>query len=156
MTKINDIATEVMYCCYERNPEALDNIFDNLSRDEYQSITHKLLEAISILLKKDVDTLAWFCGYMASEINRTEDNFKPIHPITLLSEVLIRAGMQPFVDFTPYPTCRLIISNITKFESLPQEIKTVVQDIFSTMEADSQEAKQINDALLQELVVNEE
>jgi hypothetical protein len=48
--------------------------------------------------RKIIDTLSWFCGYIASEINRTEDNQKPHHPITKLSKTLITLGMEPFTE----------------------------------------------------------
>ncbi len=89
---------------------------------------------------------------MASEINHTLDNHQPHHPIASLSKVLILSDMQPFVDFTPYPGCRLIIANTMKFEALPGSVKALVQKAFDLMETPD---KQMNNALLQELVVVE-
>jgi len=73
-------------------------------------------------LTGDIDTLAWFCGYIALEINRSEDNHKLHHPIKLLSKLLIKHGMQPFTDFSPYPGCQLIIINTKKFTTLPEQV----------------------------------
>jgi hypothetical protein len=105
--------------------------------------------------RKIIDTLSWFCGYIASEINRTEDNQKPHHPITKLSKTLITLGMEPFTDFMPYPGCRIVILNSEKFESLPEEVQAIVQQAFDVTESSSEEAQRVNDALLQELVVQE-
>lgn len=92
---------------------------------------------------------------MASEINRTEDNQKPHHPIAELSKTLITSGMEPFTDFMPYPGCRIVILNSEKFESLPESVQAVVQQAFNIKESTGKEAQRINDALLQELVVQE-
>lgn len=81
-------------------------------------------------LTDDIDTLAWFCGYTASEINRSEDNHKPHHPITLLSKLLIKFGMQPFSDFMPYLGCRIVILNADKFESLAAGAQTSFADVW--------------------------
>ncbi|MHC5830647.1 MAG: hypothetical protein ACYT04_85555, partial [Nostoc sp.] len=104
----------------------------------------------------DIDTLSWFCGYMASEINRTQDNQKPHHPIAELSKTLITSGMEPFSDFMPYPGCRLVILNSEKFESLPESIQAIVQQAFDIRESSSEEAHRINNALLQELTVTQD
>ena len=83
---------------------------------------------------------------MASEINHSEDNYKPLHPIMLLSLVLIEAGMIPFIDFMPYTGCRLIIDNVNKFESLPKSVKDVLQQYYRVLENTSVEFKRVNDA----------
>ena len=83
--QINKLVEQVVRNCKERRPEALDQIFDNLLTSEYQHITLELLEEISASLQNDINTLAWFCGYMASEINHTLDNHQPNHPIASLS-----------------------------------------------------------------------
>lgn len=159
MTKIDKIAVEVVNHCRNHNPEELDQIFDKLpvglTPKKYQNLYERLLAKILFSLKEDIDTLSWFCGYFASEINHSEDN-KLNHPITELSKILIQSNMQPFVDFIPYPGSRLVIANTDKFESLPREVKDLMQDLFSVIETSGEEAKEINDALLQELVVNEE
>ncbi|MDF5727885.1 MAG: hypothetical protein PUP92_07550 [Rhizonema sp. PD38] len=74
---IDNLIEEIVSHCSLRRPEALDKIFDNLPSSEYQYITLELLEKISVFLQNDTDSLAWFCGYMASEINCSEDSHQP-------------------------------------------------------------------------------
>ncbi|MEH2207148.1 MAG: hypothetical protein V7K53_24270 [Nostoc sp.] len=119
------------------------------------NLNQRVVTGILAALQKDIDTLSWFCGYMASEINGSEDNQKPHHPIAELSKTLIKSGMEPFTDFMPYPGCRIVILNSEKFESLPESVQAVVQQAFDIKESTGKEAQRINDALLQELVVQE-
>lgn len=146
-TKTNKLIKSAVKYCRKQNPEELDEIFDNLPVE----INRKILKGILADLDRDVDTLAWFCGYLAGEVNRTSDNDKLGHPITLLSKILIKHGMQAFVDFSPYPGCQIIISNTEKFEALPEKVQVLVQDSFKLIERSTEEAKRINDALLSEL-----
>lgn len=143
---MNRIIEAAIQYCQRRSPEQLDYIFDNLPID------HETLQAIAGRL--DIDTLAWLCSYLCSEINYTQDNYKAKHSIAELSKLLIQAGMQAFVDFMPYPTCRIIIMDVDKFESLPLEIQYQVAATFKLQEVSGEEADQINTALLQELTVN--
>ena len=150
-TKIDKLIESAVRYCHKRHPEALDSIFDYLHVNLNQGVVTGILAA----LQKDIDTLSWFCGYMASEINRSEDNQKPHHPIAELSKTLITSGMEPFTDFMPYPGCRIVILNSEKFESLPESVQAVVQQAFDIKESTGKETQRINDALLQELVVQE-
>ncbi|AVH66319.1 hypothetical protein [Nostoc sp. 'Peltigera membranacea cyanobiont' N6] len=150
-TKIDKLIESAVRYCHKRRPEALDSIFDYLPVNLNQRVVTGILAA----LQKDIDTLSWFCGYMASEINGSEDNQKPHHPIAELSKTLIKSGMEPFADFMPYPGCRIVILNSEKFESLPESVQAVVQQAFDIKESTGKEAQRINDALLQELVVQE-
>ncbi|MDZ7960901.1 MAG: hypothetical protein RMY34_23980 [Aulosira sp. DedQUE10] len=150
-SKIDKLIESAVCYCYKRHPEALDNIFDYLP----VNLNQRVVTGILVALQKDIDTLSWFCGYMASEINRSEDNQKPHHPIAELSKTLIKSGMEPFTDFMPYPGCRIVILNSEKFESLPESFQAVVQQAFDIKESTGKEAQRINDALLQELVVQE-
>lgn len=97
-SKTDKLVEQVVRYCQKRHPEALDQIFDNLpvgrTVPEYQRLNQQILTGTTNALTGDIDTLAWFCGYIASEINRSEDNNKPHHPITLLSKLLIKHGMQ--------------------------------------------------------------
>ncbi|MBR8840437.1 MAG: hypothetical protein DSM106950_42250 [Stigonema ocellatum SAG 48.90 = DSM 106950] len=149
---IDQLIEQVVHHCQTRHPEALDNIFDNLP----VSINEQVLESTLAILSSDINQFSWFCGYMAGEINRTEDNYKPRHPIAELSKILIAAGMQPFIDFTPYPGCRLVIANVKKFESLPEDVLAVVREVFDFVKTPDQQIQEINDALLQELVISGE
>lgn len=145
--KTNKLIKNAVDYCRKQNPEKLDKIFDNLSIE----INRKILKGILTDLHDDTDNLAWFCGYLAGEVNRTSDNNKPRHPITLLSKILMKHGMQEFKDFSPYPGCRIIIGNTEKFEALPEKVQMLVQDSFKLIERSTEEAKQINDALLKEI-----
>jgi len=114
---INHLIQQVVHHVQSRHPEALDLVFDSLP----VNINEQVLTGTLATIEKDIDTLSWFCGYFAGEINHSEDNEVPRHPITDLAKIFIEAGagMQPFIDFTPYPGCRLVIANTAKFESLP-------------------------------------
>ncbi|MEH2154912.1 hypothetical protein [Nostoc sp.] len=85
--------------------------------------------------------------------NSTSDNDKSYHPITLLSKLLIKSGMQPFVDFMPYIGCRISILNNDKFEALPPRVQAAVKEAFDVVETSGEEAQRINEALLRELEV---
>ena len=146
--QINEIVEIAVGCCHQRNPELLDEIFDDLPVE----INKQVLAGTVAALQGDTDSLAWFCGYFAGAINRSEDNEKP-HSIALLSKLLIRNEMEAFVDFSPYPGCRLVIINTDKFGALPPKVKAVMQEAFDVNEASGEEVQQINDALLEELTV---
>lgn len=156
-TKTDKLVQQVVKHCQKRSPEALDQIFDNLpvgrTVQEYQRLNQQILAGTTNALTGDIDTLAWFCAYIASEINRSEDNNKPHHPIKLLSKLLIKHEMRPFVDFSPYPGCRLIIINTEKFAALPLQVQKLVEEAFDVMESTGEQAIQVNNALLEELVV---
>lgn len=156
-SKTDKLVQQVVRYCQERSPEALDQIFDNLpvgrTAQQYQRLNQQILTGTINALTGDIDTLAWFCGYTASEINRTSDNHKSHLPITLLSKLLIKQRMQPFSDFMPYPGCRIVILNADKFESLPTEVRNTVQQAFDVMENSSHQLQHVNNALLEELVV---
>ncbi len=96
---INQLIQQVVHHCQSRHPEALDLVFDTLRVD----INEQVLDGAMAVLSSDIDQLSWLCGYFAGEINCSEDNHKPHHPITDLAKILIESGMQPFIDFTPYP-----------------------------------------------------
>ncbi|MEO1375487.1 MAG: hypothetical protein AAFW70_14455 [Cyanobacteria bacterium J06635_10] len=61
--------------------------------------------------------------------------------------------MKAFVDFSPYPGCRLVIINTDKFAALPEKVKSLMQEAFDVNQASSEEVLRINDALLEELMV---
>jgi len=148
-TKIDKLVERAVKHCHQRSPERLDQIFDNLSVELNERVLFRTLAA----LRTDTDTLAWFCGYFAGAINKSEDNNKPSHSITLLSKLLIKHGMQPFADFSPYPGCRLMILNTEKFETLPEKVQALLQETFDVTERTPEEARQVNDALMEELMV---
>jgi len=143
-SKLDILAESVVFYCQQRSPEKLDTIFD------YQSpeINHQICDKVIGIL--DIDTIAWFCGYLASEINCTQDNNKP-YPIGELSGFLISLGFKLFEDFTPYPGCRLVIANTEKFQSLPQETQDKINQFFEIQEKSSEESQQINNAIIQKL-----
>jgi len=149
---INQLIQQVVHHVQSHHPEALDLVFDSLRVD----INEQVLAGAMAILSSDIDQLSWFCGYFAGEINCCEDNYKPHHPITNLAKILMKSGMQPFVDFTPYPGCRLVIANTAKLESLPEDVKAVVMEVFDLIETPDKQMQQMNDAILQELVVGGE
>ncbi|MEH2376190.1 hypothetical protein [Nostoc sp.] len=148
-TKIDKLVENAVGYCHKRHPEALDKIFDNLS----VKLNQQVLDGTVAALKKDIDSLSWLCSYFASEINSSSDNDKPYHPIMLLSKLLMKSGMQPFVDFMPYVGCRISILNNEKFEALPPKVQAAVKEGFDVTETSGEEAQKINEALLRELSV---
>ncbi|MEA5595730.1 hypothetical protein [Rivularia sp. UHCC 0363] len=148
--KIDKLIERAVRCFQKRQPEALDQIFDNLLNPH---LNNQVVAGALAILDDDTDTKSWLCGYFASEINCTSDNDKPRHPIILLSKLLIVSGMEPFSDFMPYPGCRIMIINHEKFEALPPKVQALVQESFNVTESNWEEAQQINDALLEELMV---
>ncbi|QIR41789.1 hypothetical protein HCG51_34330 (plasmid) [Tolypothrix sp. PCC 7910] len=148
-TKIDNLVESAVRYCQKRNPEALDKIFDNLP----VKLNKQVLDGTVAALQKDIDSLSWLCGYFASEINSTSDNDKPYHPITLLSKLLMKSGMQPFVDFIPNIGCRISILNTDKFAALPPRVQAAVKAGFEAVETSGEEAQRINEALLQEFEV---
>ncbi|MEM6399810.1 MAG: hypothetical protein AAF757_06195 [Cyanobacteria bacterium P01_D01_bin.116] len=147
-SQINEIVELSVGCCHQRSPELLNEIFDDLPVE----INKQILSGTVATLRNDIDSLAWFCGYFAGAINRSEDNEKP-HLIVLLSKILIQNGMEAFADFSPYPGRRLVILNTQKFESLPPKTQALMQEAFDVNEASGEEVKRINNAILEELVV---
>lgn len=147
-TQINKLIERAVNYCNQRSPEGLDQIFDNLT----PQLNKQVLMGTLALLGDDDDSLAWFCGYFAGAINRSEDNDKP-HSITLVSKLLIKHGMEAFADFAPYPGRRLVIINTEKFETLPEKTKALMQEAFDVNAMSGEEVKRINNALLEELVV---
>ncbi|HEY9661589.1 MAG TPA: hypothetical protein V6C65_24290 [Allocoleopsis sp.] len=139
-------------CCRQRNPEALDRIFDTLNpgyplaQAEHRS--SQVIHGIVTQLHADLDTLSWFCGYMASEINRSGD--RADLPITQLSKILIEVGLVPFVDFVPYMGQRIAILQPEKFAALPDSLHQRLQAAFDFTERSAEELEQINEAIRQE------
>jgi len=156
-TEADTLIEQVVKLCHERSPEPLDAIFNSLSSKrtakQYQQLNQKVLWGSVAAIKSDIETLSWFCSYLSSEINRTEDNNNPRHPIQDLAKILITAGMRPLDDFMPYPGCRIVIMNTKKFEALPDVVKTAVKEAFEVIQRTSEEVQQTNDVLLEELEV---
>jgi hypothetical protein len=148
-TKTDKLIEQVVRHATKRNPSSLDQIFDNLA----PKLSNEVLQGTLAALAADIDTLAWLCGYFASEINSAADNDKSHQPITLLSKLLIKHGMQPFTDFMPYIGCRISILNVDKFEALPDSVQEVVKEAFELRESSDEEMKKINDALMAEMSV---
>ena len=61
--------------------------------------------------------------------------------------------MKAFTDFSPYPGRRLVIINTEKFAVLPEKVQILVRDSFDVNAMSGEEVKRVNDALLEELVV---
>ena len=73
-TKTDKLIEQAVLHATKHDPESLDRIFDNLPIKLNEQV---LLGAVAKLtggiaaLTKDIDTLAWLCGYFAGEINST-------------------------------------------------------------------------------------
>lgn len=101
-------------------------------------------------LKDDADSIGWLCGYMASEINTQTDNHRQDLLITTISQLLVKAGWQPFTDFVPLPGNRLLVcdQNLVKF--LPPKIRAVLENFASISARGREEVGKIIDALKSE------
>lgn len=123
--------------CQKRNPEALDRLLDSVHLDhtpqEIERLSYQLTQGTVAQIQSDIDTLSWFCGYMASEVNSSEDNARHL-PIAELSKKLILAGMHPFQDFAPYPDRRLVVIDIQKAEALPRDLQDELKAAFGSDE----------------------
>jgi hypothetical protein len=147
----------VVRYCQKRSPEALDRVFDamtkgcTLTEGEWRS--EQVIVGTLAQVGTDLDTLAWFCGYMAGEINRREDNQREHLPLTHLSKQLIEWEFQPFLDFVPYPGQRIVILSVEKVAALPPELQAELEAKFDLMERSGEELQQVNEALMQEMFV---
>jgi hypothetical protein len=139
--------------CHKRSPEALDRVFDTLPHND-EHLSQQIIAATVAQLRTDLDTLSWFCGYMASEINHSEDSDRAHLPLTSLSAKLITLGFQPFIDFVPYPGRRIIILDADRFAALPVSIQAEIKVAFDLMEQSGEQVQQVNEALSQELFVS--
>lgn len=151
-TEFDKLIERIVRYCLKRSPEALDQLFDRLPRHD-EKLSQSIITAIVAQLQSDLDTLSWLCGYMASEINRREDNDRSHLPITALSRKLIALGLEPFQDFSPYPGQRIIILSPEKFEALPDCIRAEVEAAFDLLEQSGEQVQQVNEAIRQELNV---
>jgi hypothetical protein len=149
-TDFDKLIERIVRYCHKRSPEALDRIFDALPRND-ENLSQRIIAAIATQLQPDLDTLSWFCGFMASEINRSEDSDRAHLPLTALSRKLIMLGFQPFQDFSPYPGQRIVILSPEKFEALPESVQADVKAAFDLLEQSGEQLQQVNEALRQEL-----
>jgi hypothetical protein len=87
----------VVRYCQKRSPEALDRIFDSMTKGctvtEGEWRSEQVITGALAQIGADLDTLAWFCGYMAGEISRREDNQREHLPLTHLSKRLTEWGL---------------------------------------------------------------
>ena len=150
-TKTEKLAERVVQYACDRSPESLDRVFDNLPA----KLNLQVLNGVIATLEKDIDTVAWLCSYFAGEINSSEDNNKSHNSITLLSKLLMSYGMKPFVDFMPYTGCRISVLNADKFKALPTQVHEVIKKGCNVTEVSVEEARRINEALLQEIEIIE-
>jgi hypothetical protein len=150
---------QIVRHCRERQPEALDCIFDKMhvgrTVEASGRLSQRVMAGVCTQLQPDVDTLAWFCGYLASEINRSEDNERDRLPLTELSKKLINLGFTVFKDFVPYSGRRIVIVSPEKFEALPESERTEIEQAFTLLEESGEQLWQINEALREELMVTE-
>jgi hypothetical protein len=58
-TKTHKLVERAVHCCRMRQPEKLDQIFDNLP----VKLNNQVLDDTLSALKEDVDSLGWLCGY---------------------------------------------------------------------------------------------
>lgn len=147
--KIDELVQRVVSYVRARKPQSIDQVFDSLP----VNLNDQILNGVLADLSDDADSLAWLCGYFASEINSSEDNDKLHKPITLLSKLLIKHGMRPFDDFLPYIGCRLTVFNTDKFALLPIKVQAVLRGGFDVEKMSNEDFGRINDALLGEMEV---
>jgi len=149
-TEADKLVERMVHHCQKRNPEALD-LFEIPARGrlldsvhvgraprESEQLSYVLTHGTLAQIESDIDTLSWFCGYMCDEINTREDGNQPL-PITQLAKKLIEAGMEPFEDFVPYPSRRLVIINDEKAETLPEDLRTELRETFDLRKTSGEE-----------------
>ncbi len=157
-TDADKLVERMVHHCQKRNPEALDRLLDSVhvgrAPRESEHLSYVLTHGTLAQIESDIETLSWFCGYMCDEINTREDGNQPL-PVTQLAKKLIEAGMEPFEDFVPYPGRRLVIINDEKAETLPEELRTELREMFDLRKASGEELYQMNEAIAQELMVTE-
>jgi hypothetical protein len=152
-TEFDKLIERIVRYCQKRSPEALDRVFNTLPRNTPELSQLIVTKTVDYLIQGNLNTLGWFCGYMTSEINRSEDNNRAYLPITELSITLTGAGMQPFRDFVPYPGQRIIILYPEKVEALPEIVKELLVTAFDLIEQSEEELMKVNEAIRQELGV---
>jgi hypothetical protein len=152
------LVDRIVRFCEKRSPEALDRIFDSFTSGctvtQGERLSEEVIVGTVAQIQADVDTLAWFCGYMAGEINRSEDNELAHLPLTNLSKQLVECGFRPFLDFVPYPGRRIVILDAEKVEALSPELQAELQAKFDLLEKTAEELQQVNEALRQEFVTS--
>lgn len=150
MSQADQFIDRIVRLCHKKQPEALDRIFDNpvLQAPE---MSEQVLSGCVASLQSEPDILAWWCGYMCSEINRSEDNDRTHLPMTTLARKLIDAGLLPYQDFMPYPGQRLVFLNGDLFETLPPQLQTEIQAAFDVERPSDEQFRQNNEAIRQEL-----
>jgi hypothetical protein len=72
-SKLDILAESAVFYCQQRSPEKLDTIFDYQLPEINHQICDKAIakRCCKQFASLDIDTIAWFCGYLASEINCT-------------------------------------------------------------------------------------
>ena len=157
-TEESKLLERMVRYCQKRNPEALDHLLNSVhvghTAHNSERLSYVLTHGVIEQVQSDLDTLSWFCRYMASEINRSEDNYGAL-PVTKLARKLIEAGMQPFEDFAPYLGRRLVVINDEKVKTLPDALQAELKASFDLTETSGEEFSQINEAIRQELIVTE-
>ena len=158
-SNIEQVVDRIVRLCHKRSPEALDRIFDTmytgLTENQAENLSRQVTYLTAAALKPDPETLAWWCGYMASEINYSADNDRQDLRITTLARKLIDNRLMPFQHFLPYPGRRLILLDANLLSTLPTELQKAMRDTFDLDERSSEEVYQINEAIRQEIAVYE-
>lgn len=152
--ELNKLVERSVRYCQKRSPEELDYLFDSIlafSPAKQKQVSNSLIEGIGEALKSDIETTIWFCSYLASEINTSNDTNKPYLPIANLCKVLIESGLIVFKDFVPATGCRIIITNNQKFLSLPKETQEYIQTYYESVEKLGKQFTVELNAILQEL-----
>jgi hypothetical protein len=151
-TPFDHLVDRIQRYCQKRSPEALDRVFHALPQNDAQ-YSHRVLVATAAQLAPDLDSIGWFCSYLASEVNHAEDSDRYL-AIGQLCSTLILLGFEPFADFMPYPGQRIVILETEKFEALPQSIQAKLNHLFEIQQKAGEEFEKINEAIRQELIVS--
>ncbi|MEO1375486.1 MAG: hypothetical protein AAFW70_14450 [Cyanobacteria bacterium J06635_10] len=61
--QIDKLIQIAVNCCHRRNPELLDEIFDDLPVE----INKQILIGTVAVLHGDIDSTAWLCGYFQGQ-----------------------------------------------------------------------------------------
>ena len=134
-----------------RCPEELNQIFGDVTPGSTEALD--LLQGVLDGFGECPEELAWFCGYVADEIDESGD--EP-GDITNLSRKLIDGGLKPYKEFAPYPNGRLLIlDHEATFKKLDSALVQEIRDEFGIQETTSSEVRNEINAMTKEIPTND-
>jgi hypothetical protein len=127
--KPDPLVRRVVLGVQERSPEQCDSVFDTIAPLQME----KLIAGVVDVLSDDLPSLAWFFGYIASEINQTGDTPGSITGVALY--LAQEHGWRLFYDLLPLPGKMAFGGEEgNKFSALPLEAQARVRTAFTFTE----------------------